>query len=484
LRRPELQPIINYPVVWTANSRGVFMAEISGNNRDNGASTVDENAAGAVVEAADLKSDGVLEYVPVPADVVGLDAFDADEQEILDMLNRKVAGSESLEAIMDFVYEASKGVWPCDRIGLAFVDEDGARVTSRWVRAEYEPILMGAGFSEDLQYSTLRPLIEGRLLRVISDLEEYGRRNPKSRSTKILLKEGVQASMTCPLMVDGRCVGLLFRSSRKKNVYGPREVWMHLAVSERIAQAVDKAWRIRQLEQVNAAYMEMLGFVAHELKSPVASMVMDSRTMLEGYVGELQAAQRVRLEKMAAKGEYLLGLVRDYMDLARLEGGDLTVSLQKDVDMQALITESIDILEPQILERRMKIVTDTSGTSSCLVECDRDLLKIVTVNLIGNAVKYGSEDGRIDITLSIEGKRLKVAIRNEGPGFSQADKKNLFKKFSRLKNPELLKRKGTGVGLYTVWRIINLHKGVVEADSEQGKWAEFSFEIPFVQSGV
>jgi signal transduction histidine kinase len=228
----------------------------------------------------------------------------------------------------------------------------------------------------------------------------------------------------------------------------------------------------------------MLGFVAHELKSPVASMVMDSRTMLEGYVGELQAAQRVRLEKMAAKGEYLLGLVRDYMDLARLEGGDLTVSLQKDVDMQALITESIDILEPQILERRMKIVTDTSGTSSCLVECDRDLLKIVTVNLIGNAVKYGSEDGRIDITLSTEGKRLKVAIRNEGPGFSQADKKNLFKKFSRLKNPELLKRKGTGVGLYTVWRIINLHKGVVEADSEQGKWAEFSFEIPFVQSGV
>lgn len=431
------------------------------------------------VGAGGLMSDDLVEYVPIPEDVVGLDAFDPAEQDILDMLNRKVAGGESIESIMDFVYEASRGVWPCDRIGLAFVDDDGQRVTSRWVRAEYEPVIMGQGFTEDLTGSSLKPLIEGKVLRVINDLEEYMRRKPGSRSTKVLIREGVMASMTCPLVVDGRCVGLLFRSSRKKNVYGPREVWMHLAVSERVAQAVDKAWRIRQLEQANSAYMEMLGFVAHELKSPVASMVLDARTMLDGYVGDLEEAQKKRLEKMTAKGEYLLGLVREYMDLARLESGDLAASMKPDVDMTVLIQESIDIIEPQLVEKRMAIETEYPEDRAVRkIECDPDLMKIVTVNLIGNAVKYGVEDGKIRIRVGVDGGRMRVAIRNDGPGFSPAARRSLFKKFSRLKDPELLKRKGTGVGLYTVWRVINLHGGRVDAESEQGSWAEFSFEIP------
>jgi len=432
---------------------------------------------------AGLMSDDLVEYVPVPEDVVGLDAFDAAEQEILDMLNRKVAGGETLEAIMDFVYEASRGVWPCDRIGLAFVDDDGQRITSRWVRAEYEPIIMGPGFTEDLTGSTLKPLIEGRVLRVINDLEEYFRRNPRSRSTRVLMREGVMASMTCPLVVDGRCVGLLFRSSRRKNVYGPREVWMHLAVSERLAQAVDKAWHIRQLELANAAYMEMLGFVAHELKSPVASMVLDAQTMLDGYLGDLDDAQKKRLEKMTAKGEYLLGLVREYMDLARLESGDLAASMRPDVDMTALIQESLDIIEPQLAERRMTVVTEyPEDPAARKVVCDPDLMRIVTVNLIGNAVKYGFEEGKIRIRVEVDGGLMRVAVRNDGPGFPQTARRSLFKKFSRLKDPELMKRKGTGVGLYTVWRIVNLHRGRVDADSEQGSWAEFTFEFPV--SGV
>lgn len=434
---------------------------------------------GADALPAGFKSDDLVEYVPIPKDVVGLDAFDAGEQEILDMLNRKVAGGESLEDIMNFVYEASRGVWPCDRIGLAFVEDDGKRVTSRWVRAEYEPIIMGAGFTEDLTGSTLKPLIEGKVLRVINDLEEYYRRNPKSRSTRVLMREGVMASMTCPLVVDGRCVGLLFRSSRKKNVYGPREVWMHLAVSERVAQAVDKAWRIRQLEQVNAAYMEMLGFVAHELKSPVASIVLDAQTMLEGYVGDLDPAQKKQLQKMTTKGEYLLGLVREYMDLARIESGDLTATPRPDVDMTTLIQESIDIIEPQLVERRMTIETEyPEDPAARKIECDPDLMKIVAVNLIGNAVKYGFEDGKIHIRVTVDEGLMKVAVRNDGPGFSAEDRRSLFKKFSRLKSPELMKRKGTGVGLYTVWRVVNLHRGRVDAESLQGSWAEFSFEIP------
>ena len=67
---------------------------------------------------------------------------------------------------------------------------------------------------------------------------------------------------------------------------------------------------------------------------------------------------------------------------------------------------------------------------------------------------------------------------NTGPGFSQSQQDKLFRRFSRLDDPALKSRRGTGVGLYNSWRIVQLHKGRITADSQQGEWAEFSFEIP------
>jgi len=103
---------------------------------------------------------------------------------------------------------------------------------------------------------------------------------------------------------------------------------------------------------------------------------------------------------------------------------------------------------------------------------------VVMVNLLGNAVKYGKREGRIRIRAHTVDGRLRVSVWNEGPGFPPEEKPRLFRKFSRLRTPELLKRKGTGVGLYSTWRIIQLHGGRIWADSEPGQWAEFSFEIP------
>jgi len=73
---------------------------------------------------------------------------------------------------------------------------------------------------------------------------------------------------------------------------------------------------------------------------------------------------------------------------------------------------------------------------------------------------------------------LAVTVWNEGPGFPESERGKLFRKFSRLQVPELLRRKGSGVGLYTSWRIVNLHGGRISARSEPGAWAEFSFTIP------
>ncbi|HRX48780.1 MAG TPA: ATP-binding protein, partial [Spirochaetota bacterium] len=119
--------------------------------------------------------------------------------------------------------------------------------------------------------------------------------------------------------------------------------------------------------------------------------------------------------------------------------------------------------------------------SEVTVDCDKNLMKIVMNNLMSNAVKYGNENGHIDITVSSDELHLNVAVRNTGPGFPEEAKSKLFRKFSRVETDELMKRKGTGVGLYTTWKIIQMHKGHIKAESKQNEWAEFSFYLPLKQ---
>jgi signal transduction histidine kinase len=113
-----------------------------------------------------------------------------------------------------------------------------------------------------------------------------------------------------------------------------------------------------------------------------------------------------------------------------------------------------------------------------VIECDPGLLNIVMANLLGNAVKYGNEEGQIRLRVTQPEGKLAVSVWNAGPGFPRSERSKLFKKFSRLQTRELMARKGTGVGLYTCWRIIQAHGGRIWADSEPGAWAEFCFEIP------
>lgn len=411
-------------------------------------------------------------------------ALSAERQTALETINQKIAAGQSLDEMLSFLFASSRSVCPCDRIGLSFVEEDGLRVRAYRAVADYEPLLLDKGYAENLQGSSLAQVINQGRVRIIRDLETYLREHPNSSSTKIILQEGVRSNMTCPLVVDGRNVGLLFRSSRRPDAFGEQDVMLHLAVAERLSQAVEKAYRIEQLQTAMNAYTEMLGFVSHELKSPVASLVTDAHLMLGGYLGEMNDKQRQKIERMVVKGQYLLGLVREYLDLARIEGGSLVPNFTPIKDFLAEVIEtSIDIVQPQIDEKVIQLHREYDP-APLPAEGDVNLLKIVLVNLLGNAVKYGEDHGEIRLRVAAENEMLRVAVWNRGPGFPAGQKAKLFRKFSRLDTPELKKRKGTGVGLYTTWRIIELHGGRITAEAEPGSWAEFTFIIPLTLSAA
>ena len=431
---------------------------------------------------------------PAPATARFIDPFrdpqalapiSGDERTILRIVNQKIAARPSLRAIVDYLFENTQALIPCDRIGLAFVDDRGERVTSYYNRADYEPLAIGKDYSEALAQTSLSEVLRTGQPRIIGDLGLYLEAHPRSRSTRLLIQEGVHSNLACPLSVEGRIVGFIFRSSRRTHAYRPHHIELQMAISERLSQAVEKAWRIEQLEDANHAYTEMLAFVSHELKSPVASMVTDAELMSQGYLGDLTEAQLTKLGSMARKGRYLLGLVNEYLDLARVESGELRLDPTSRVNVnEQIIAEAVALVAPQLEAHKVQLVTDIPHTPLPLICCDATLLRIVLVNLLDNAIKYGNEDGTITLKAAVTPARqgtaakLRVSVRNLGPGFSAQQRNKLFRRFSRLDDPALKTRRGTGVGLYSAWRIIQLHKGRISADSKRGEWAEFSFEIP------
>ncbi len=216
-------------------------------------------------------------------------------------------------------FDETKSLFPCNRLGLAFLSDDNDRVNAYSAVADFEPVLLKKGYSEDLQGSSLEYILQSGKTRIIHDLAVYLEKFPDSRSSAILVREGIRSSLTCPLTVDGRIVGLFFRSSILSNAYTSVHIRLHHAIAERLSQVVEKTYRIEKLAEANRNYSEMLGFVSHEIKNPLASTIMEANLILENYSGEVDPRIRMRIERIVKRSEGLLALVRDYLDLAQLE---------------------------------------------------------------------------------------------------------------------------------------------------------------------
>lgn len=435
-----------------------------------------------------------LRYVSGAEGKLKFGELSANELRVLATINQKIAAAPSIETLLEYLFEASRDIFPCDRLAIAFL-EDGARLVSHCAVASYEPLLLSSGYSEDIDDSSLaRVLREGRP-RIINDLEAYLEQRPESRSTRILVKEGVRSSMTCPLSLDRQVIGVLFRSSRSPSCYSERDVRKHQAIAERLCQAVEKTYRLHQLREANRAFGELMGFVTRDVKGPLTSMLLDVQRVLHGDLGELADEQRQRLEDMQAKGEDLLEQLKDFHDLALLEGDQLALDVDQHVDVHRQVVEAaLELVRPQLDDRGISVELHLPE-DDLIVECDPELLRLATINLLNNAAKYSDRGGHVRLgiercdgvgassscdpeAVKDEVGGFKIVVWNEGPGFDEAEQGRLFRRFSRLKARELRRHRSTGLGLYVCWRVVRMHGGRIDARSERGKWAEFTIQIP------
>ena len=241
------------------------------------------------------------------------------------------------------------------------------------------------------------------------------------------------------------------------------------------AAALQQAYS--EAAEKNRAYLEMLGFVTHELKSPLAAIVFGIASVREGLLGPLTEAQDAALRSAAHSADYLHATIANYLNLSRLEERELRLELA-DVPLQsAVIAPLVERIEELAGERRMTIHSDIAP--DLVARCDKGLVASVFQNLVANAIKHGGAAGRVRISAQRTGdSAITCSVWNDGPGFSPADAERLFRKFSRLRDDRNDTRPGTGLGLFVSRQIVERHGGRIWAESEPGHWARFSFTLP------
>ena len=223
-------------------------------------------------------------------------------------------------------------------------------------------------------------------------------------------------------------------------------------------------------------YLEVLGFVAHELKSPINGALTQLNLIEGGYVGKAPEGFTRPLSALRRSLEYGREIAQSFTNLSRAESEGFTPRRQPLADLvREVITPAVADCTPEATQRQMPIRVEGGPAPAT---CDPDLMRVVMDNLIGNAVKYGEKGTEILVAVRQVALGLRVEVTNQGVSVPPERMPELFTKFRRIQDPKLRSRKGTGVGLYLVKRIVELHGGSVSVEGEYGQWIRFWLEIP------
>ncbi|GLZ37335.1 ATP-binding protein [Actinokineospora sp. NBRC 105648] len=207
---------------------------------------------------------------------------------------------------------------------------------------------------------------------------------------------------------------------------------------------------------------ELIANVSHELRTPIAAL----QAVLENVVDGVSSADPVTMRTALAQTERLGRLVKELLDLSRIDAGAHTLDRER-VEVHGLLAEVVAEAEVNAVAAGRSVrFTSSVGRSATSVVADRERLHQVLVNLLDNAVRHGPADGEVRVTAGTSSAGLVLEVRDEGPGIDAAERDLVFRRFTR---GERARGGGTGLGLAIARWVVELHGGTIAVvDSTRG----------------
>ena len=234
-------------------------------------------------------------------------------------------------------------------------------------------------------------------------------------------------------------------------------------------------------EKANQAKSDFLSSMSHELRTPL-SAILGFAQLIESDDPPPTPTQKRSITQILQAGWYLLELINEILDLALIESGKLSLSLEP-VSLTEVMRECEAMIEPQSHKREVT-VTFPSFETPYFVKADRTRVKQVLINLLSNAIKYNKFNGSVIVTCSTpSAERIRISVEDTGAGLSPEKMSQLFQPFNRL-GQENQDQEGTGIGLVMTKRLIELMGGAIGLESTLGEGSTFWVEMNLTQKRI
>jgi len=234
---------------------------------------------------------------------------------------------------------------------------------------------------------------------------------------------------------------------------------------------------LKKMDQIKSDFVSM---VAHEIRSPMNSVLAQLKVLQDGLAGEITEKQEQILGRASEKIRALSDLATELLDLAKIESGLITQE-KENLDIGELLEDQVSFHGAKAKAKDVRLTLEPLPDLPSVV-ANRPNMEEVVSNLITNAINYTPEGGSVEVSAGIEGHYLCISVKDTGLGIAEEYMDQIFNRFYRVKNEKTMYITGTGLGLPIVKSILEAHNGFIRVESELDKGSTFHACLPLIDS--
>ena len=228
----------------------------------------------------------------------------------------------------------------------------------------------------------------------------------------------------------------------------------------------------REIQENTRRKSDFLARMSHDLRTPMNAIIGYTRILLRRLSDTIEPRQLRNLENIDISAHNLLNLINEILDLSRVEAGRIDVQPQP-VDLQQLAVDCVAAIEP-LIQAEVQLIQEIEAAPS--LRTDREILRKVLMNLLGNAVKF-TDAGSITVSVKSVDDQVEVSVADTGMGIPSEDLPDIFEEFRQVERQGSTEKEGTGLGLAIARKSVELLGGTISAESEVGTGTTFTLKI-------
>ncbi|MGD9211234.1 MAG: response regulator [Desulfobacteraceae bacterium] len=233
---------------------------------------------------------------------------------------------------------------------------------------------------------------------------------------------------------------------------------------------------ITTLKQMDRMKSDFVSMVSHEIRSPMNSVLMQHKVLLDGLAGELTEKQNQIISRASEKIKALVTLSTELLDLAKMESGLINMEKER-LQLAPILIDQVTFYNPKAQSKGITMELESLPELPQIMANRINMEELIS-NLISNAIRYTPEGGRINISAESQDDYILIQVSDTGIGIDPEDLSRIFKRFYRVKNEKTRYIIGTGLGLPIVKSIVEAHNGKIQVESQLNQGSTFSILLP------